>query len=208
MKSAYAMIALAALAGSMAAAPANAITIDFYPVNANVALGESFAVDVVVWGLPDAQPGGEIVSAFDLDVLYDANVLSASGFEFSDALGLVGIDALTSSSTQPGRIDFASVSFLDSSSLFGLQDLDRLVLGRLLFDAIGLGESLLTFDSFTAPGVLLVGTDPFTSLCLTSIGSARINVSEPVSVPEPATLWLMLSGIAYIAWSRRRLETR
>lgn len=205
MRTVYAALATLALAGSFAS-DAQAIAIGFNPVNGLVTLGGSFTIDVVVSGLPEAQSGAEVVSAFDLDVLYDASVLTATDFQFSDALGSVGVDALTSTWLEPGRIDFASLSFLDTASLLSLQNVEQLVLGRLLFDAIGIGNAVLTFDTATSPGVLLVGIDPFDSLPLSDIGSAQIGVLEPVSVPEPTTLWLMLSGVALMVCSRRRRQ--
>lgn len=203
MRTVYAALATLALAGSLTT-EAQAITIGFNPDTGTVTLGDSFAIDVVVSGLPEAQFGAEVVSAFDLDVLYDASVLTATDFQFSDALGAIGIDALTSAWLEPGRVDFASLSFLDPASLLSLQNVEQLVLGRLLFEAIGIGSSLLTFDTATSPGAQLVGSDPFTSLPLTDIGAAQISVIGPVSVPEPTTLWLMLSGVALMVWSRRR----
>jgi hypothetical protein len=203
MRTVYAALAALALACALTT-ESQAITIGFDPVAGVVTVGDSFAVDVVVSGLPEAELGPEVVSAFDLDVLYDATVLAAIDFQFSDALGSIDIDALTSTWITPGRIDFASLSFLDTASLLSLQSVEQLVLGRLLFDAIGIGSSLLTFDTATSPGAHLVGSDPFGALTLSDIGFAQISVVGPASVPEPTTLWLMLSGVVLMAWSRRR----
>ena len=195
------------LAGLLAAPSSDAVMIDFAPASATVALGDSFAVDVVVSGLL-AAPGGEVVSAFDLDVLYDGTILAATGFRFSDGLGLPEIDAFTSVSGTAGRIDFASVSLLDAITLFGLQGTDSLVLGELLFDTVGIGRSALTFDSLAGPGVLLVGADPFGSLQIDSLGTGQIDVFDPVSVNEPGTLWLAMACVGLMAMGRRRRRTQ
>lgn len=201
-----ALLAAWVLAGLFAASRADAVMIDFAPASAPIALGDSFAVDVVVSGLLHV-PGGEVVSAFDLDVLYDGTVLAASGFRFGDGLGLSGVDAFTSVSGTTGRIDFASVSLLDAIALFARQGTDSLVLGQLLFDTVGIGHSALTFDALVAPGILLVGTDPFGALPIDSFGEGRIDVFGPVSVNEPGTpgtLCLALAGAGLVAMSRRR----
>ena len=197
------LVAGCVLAGLLVASRSDAVMIDFAPASAAVALGDSFAVDVVVSGLL-AAPGGEVVSAFDLDVLYDSSILSATGFHFSDGLGLPGIDAFTNVAGTVGRIDFASVSLLDSIALFGLQGTDSLVLGQLLFDTVGIGRSALTFDTLVAPGILLVGADPFGSLPIDSFGAGQIDVLGPVSVDEPGTLWLAMAGAGLMAMISRR----
>ena len=182
--------------------PARAVMIQFDPLHSDVGLGDRFGIDVIVSGLHGAS-GPQIVSAFDLDVLYDASVLSAAAVEFGSGLGLPDIDALTSIWLTPGRIDFASVSFLQASDLFALQD-DHVVLARLFFDAVGVGTSALLFDSLSPPGVLLVGDDPYSSLPLTHVGQGAVTVTAHTSVPEPGTFALGLTGLLLAGVLRRR----
>ena len=72
----------------------------------------------------------------------------------------------------------------------------------------GLCRSAPTFDSLVAPGVLLVGSDPFDSLPINSFGAGTIDVLEPVSVDEPGALWLAMACAGLMAMSRRRRGTQ
>ena len=106
-----------------------------------VGLGTSITVDIEISGLTAA---GEIVSAFDLDVLYDPTILSATNVTFGPFLGDPFLDLLTGFSFPgPGVVDFAALSFLFDSELATLQS-DTFVLASLSFDTIGVGTSSLT----------------------------------------------------------------
>jgi hypothetical protein len=182
----------ALLAGIAVCGPASAVIIEFVPASGVVTLGSQFGVEIVVSDL-HGPAGPEIVSAFDVDVLYDTAYLSGVDFLFSDALGLPNVDTLAFGFFDPGRIDLANLSLLGNNDLFALQG-DSFVLGRLIFDAIGIGSSLLSFDTAGINAVNLVGSNPFASLPVTA-NSASINVTGATRVPEPSGLALLSIGL-------------
>jgi hypothetical protein len=132
-----ARFALLALPAALFAAPVHAATIGFAPASVIAAVGETFAVDVVVSDL-----GGEIVSAYDLDIVFDASVLSATGVAFSGALGGGAfLDAILA----PGLVDLAGVSLLSDAALLALQGGGSVTLASIGFTKTGEGSSALDF---------------------------------------------------------------
>jgi hypothetical protein len=192
----------ALLAGTFTSQPAHAIAIQLQPIDTTALVGDLISIDVFVSGLSSGETG-EIVSAFDLDVLYDPAILNATSVTFGAALGLADADTFTSSFLSSGRIDFANVSLLLNDELDLLQG-DSILLASLTFSAIGLGQSLLSFDTLTSPGIDLVGRDPFTRLPIDFAGNALVTINDrPTSVPEPGMLALLALGLLGLGSARR-----
>ena len=61
---------------------ASAVIIGFSPDSSTFNVGDTFDVDVVISDL-----AGEIVTTYDLDVLYDETMLLATNVQFSTSLG-------------------------------------------------------------------------------------------------------------------------
>ena len=100
------------------AGPAAAVNIGFDPDSQSVVFGSSLEVDIVFSNL-----GGEIVSAYDLDITYDSSVLDATGVIFTTALGdelffEVFSDAVLST---PGIVDPFQLSLLSDPELLAIQ---------------------------------------------------------------------------------------
>jgi hypothetical protein len=122
-------------------AVAVAATISFSPSSQTVGLADSVFVDVSISGL-----AGGIVSAYDLDVTYDAAVLVASDVVFGSFLGdesffevFNGFDLSVA-----GVVDFAQLSLLSDPDLSLMQP-DSFVLATIEFTAIGAGTSSLDY---------------------------------------------------------------
>jgi len=180
---------------------ASAVMIGFSPSSITVNVGDTFDVDVVI---SDLFASGEIVSAFDLDVTYDAAILNATAVSFGsyldDALGLSFQDAEFTF----GRIDFSELSFLLDSELQAIQA-DSFTLATLSFDALAAGVSSLMFDQNTPPGINVVGLDPFTSFDLDgNAGEGLVTVLAAVKVAEPSILFVMITALLGFAITQRK----
>ncbi len=199
---------------SFGAKPAWAILIEFQPAAQMVEVGDSLGVDIVVSGLSDAR---EIVSAYNLDVTYDASVLTATGVTLGLFLGSdpscfdLPLPPCSFTLTTPGVVNLAEVSLLGDAELADLQS-DSVILATLLFDALAEGMSTLDFLSFDELGIDVTGRaidlEP-QRLQFSDVGTGTVTVG----VPEPGTLWLLVTGLVLIVFSwrhdiRRRVAPR
>lgn len=174
---------------------AQAVTIGFVPSSQTVGAGDPVFVDVVVSDL-----GGEIVSAYDLDITYDDSVLSATSVSLSSALGdefffeaFYDWDISTS-----GVVDIAGLSLLSDAALLALQGGDSVVLATLGFTAHSLGVSPLdfVFDAFND----IRGSNGQTLDVTPVSGSVAV-------VPEPTAAALFFVGFAVAHGAIRRRQT-
>ena len=177
---------------------ATAITIGFSPASQTVGPGDTLWVDVVISDL-----GGEIVSAYDLDVTYDASVLSATGISFGQMLGdeswwEVFNDADLSVA---GLVDFAQLSLLSDAELAILQP-DSFTLATLGFQATGPGTASLDFrfDAFNditglnagvldldpASGIVQVIPEPHSALAF-ALGAFLVGTA--IARKQPGSGW-------------------
>ncbi len=167
---------------SFGAKPAWAILIEFQPAAQMVKVGDSLGVDIVVSGLSAA---GEIVSAYDLDVTYDASILSATDVAFGPFLGsdltCFALSLCSFSLAVSGVVDIAEVSLLDDDMLAAIQP-DAFTLATLFFEALAGGTSAFHFDMIDVKG----------------------RNARPIGVPEPGTLWLLVTGLILIVLARRQ----
>jgi len=185
--------------GLLVLRPASAITLSFDPTSATLNPSDTLAVDIVVSDL-----GGEVVSAFDLDVSYDPSVLSATGVQFTNNLGDPNLfqALVVSDLSTPGIVDFAENSLI-TPFLPAIQG-DSVVIATLSFLAIGIGVSELLFVPDTVPQVSGQDLKGLSNniLALEAVGDASISV-----VPLPGALWLMLTGLMGIGFASRRRVT-
>lgn len=187
----HVMIAACLIVGSvMTIDEASAVPIRFEPGAATVAVGDAFLVDVVVFGL-----AGEIVSAYDLDVLYDPGILAATGVIFTPLLGDPSLFQVFNDFdlSVPGTVDFAQLSLLPDADLLALQAAGTFTLATIAFDASTAGVSTLeiVFDALNDVKGLNGAILPTTA----SPGAVTV---QPLAVSEPSALWLMLVSLAVI----------
>ena len=155
------------------AGAAPAATIGFSPSPATVSLGDSLTLDIIISDLT-----GEVVSAYDLDVLYDPTVLAATSVSFGLLLGdefLFEVFNDFDLST-PGLVDLAQLSLLSDAALLLLQGGNSVVIGSIEFDAIGVGSSPLEFVFDSSNTVVGSGGLP---LDLTVVAGSASVVPEP-----------------------------
>jgi len=171
---------LALLCGWLASVPARAVSIDFDPSSHTVQADDTLSVDIVISGL-----GKLIVSAFDLDVLYDPQLLLNQSIDFGPWLGdptlFEVLEYPTGPATDPwvGVLDFSAVSLLPDAGLKALQQSANgtLTLATLNFDVLQNGTADLQFS--WGPGNMIV------------------------LAPEPGTVLLLAGGLLAGAFCQR-----
>lgn len=183
-----------AAAALLWALPARAVTIGFDPSSTTASVGDTVLVDVLVSDL-----GGDIVSAYDLDVVFDASVLSASSVSFSAALGSAG-QAFYDASAAPGLVDLAAVSLLSDAALLAIQGGDSVTLATLAFTKTGDGATSLGFVFDAVNDVKGAGAQ------VLALEVAPGSVGPPVTsaVPEPTAALVFSAGLGVLCWARRR----
>jgi len=179
-----------------------AISLNLEPSSYHLSVRSPFTVNLVVNGLGDHTAPS--LSAFDVDVSFDALLFSLGTVTFGPGLGDLFMDeamAALNSST-PGTVNLSEFSMLEvnSSNCFFctgpyLEDLQTstLTLASLSFTAVqsGTGSFGLAVNSF-ADGF----GDPLI---------AGLSAIPSVSVPNPDPLWLFCIGFAALGVFRFRL---
>jgi hypothetical protein len=173
--------------------PSSAIGIGFDPDLQSVELGTAAAVDIVFSDL-----GGEIISAYDLDITYDASVLDATGVVFTTALGdEFSFEVLGDSDVSiPGFVDLAQLSLLPDAALAGIQAGDDVAVASIRFDAVGVGTTDLafSFDEFND----VKGLDGAILPIVVGGGSVSVTRQSVAPVPEPSAALLFAVGVVVL----------
>lgn len=171
--------------------PAKAALISLIPSDTDVFTGEYF--DVVVQ-ITDLQPG-EVVTLFDISLLFDPAVFNLTGSTFGPGLGGGGIDSFQDNT---GNI-FYEFSFLDEVTLISLQ---------------GSGFTLFTlnFQALTTSfaSVIDLEINPFGLLnydqqdIAAQVSAATISIEQRTqTVSAPSSLPLLLLALAGMLNRRR-----
>lgn len=163
------------------------LEINVVPANQTFSVGDSFTADIVV---SDLNASNEIVSAFDLDISYDAAIMDVTGVLFDTSLGFSIQDDILSS----GLVELAEISLELDSALDTLQG-DSIKLASLFFDAVSEGVGNISFLQAD-----LVGRNGQGITSGGTIGSASVTVSN--TVPNAGTLMLMMTGMIWLSVKR------
>ena len=187
----------------VSARPGVGATLDFVPASGTAMAGSSFIIDVVISGLGTGGPPS--VSAFDLMVAFDRNVLRATGISFGAFLGdPSNVEAITDFDILPGSINFAEVSLLLPDVLDALQP-GSFSLATLTFEAVNPGMTTLRFVPGTVPGVPgLDVSDAFGDVLSVSASDASFDVV----VPEPTAVLFIPAGLTLMALVARNTRAR
>lgn len=183
--------------------PAKAAVIYLSPAQQQVGVSDSVSVDVFVTGL-----AGEVVSGWDLNLLFDDSILQFSDvfFDLANFADDPVQDALYDSSTVGGNISSFLVSFLSDADLL-LRQTEPVRLMSISFLALTDGVSLINFGTDPDYELNVTGLDAL-SLQLAARG-ACIGVGQGqcgTDIPAPSTLWLL--GLALLLPLQRRFAPR
>jgi len=205
--------------------PATAATIGLDPAMQSVQTSDAVSVDVVFSDL-----GGEIVSAYDLDITYDPAVLAPVGVVFTTALGddLLFEVLNASDLSAPGVVDMAQLSLLGDDALFALQGGDTVTVATLSFQAVGAGTTelgfvfdavndvkgrdaaILSLDATGASATVAAIPEPSGARCSSPSAacSSLRRCAEPFRTPERARSWFHFPGAFIAPGSRCRSAAR
>lgn len=182
MKLHHTLLASATLLACLAA---QAQTVSITPSLTNVNLGDTFSVDVAATGFPDKIFGGGYNLAFDPAIVQlDAITIPAS-WEFATSTGLL----------DPASGTVSDVYF----NTFVAPVKGDFLTATLKFTAVGSGTSAISVSES--------GSFPFGNELGNPVAVTYVNGSVNVAaVPEPGSLSLLLTGVAYmglIGWRKR-----
>jgi hypothetical protein len=176
---------------------AHASTITFQPTSQTIALGSSTTVNVLISGLS----AGQALGAFDLFVLNNSSIVSATGVTFGSSLGPLG-GQLTGTTFALGSTEGAETSFETTPALLALQASQPFELFQLTYMGVGVGTSSLTLGT---PLVLADGSGSFLPLPAPTVIAGSITVTGPTAVtPEPSSLALLGTGFGTMLMYLRR----
>ena len=195
MKSLLSAVALATAALCASAPASAAIALTFTPSSSHINVGDVVVIDASVTGL-----GNEILSAFDLNFVYNPAVLDWTliqyfGAELGNAAGA------STNGLPPGNLGFNDASF-DSDATLAANQADSFVLFRFTLSGLADGATTLTLGPSLDFDRNLVGLN-FASLNA-AIGSACIAVGTGnCTVPEPASYGLVGAALLAAGWAGR-----
>ena len=164
------------------------------PASQSIGVGGTTQVSVTVSGLDAA---GEIISGFDVDVLFNASILNMTGINFVATPWGGDADVLSNLNSAAGSAGMDMIALQDDATLDALQG-DSVLLFILNFTGLSDGVSFLNFSADPDFGRAVVGRRAqnlviqVAGACI-AVGTGDCN--GPLPVPEPASSALFALGL-------------
>jgi hypothetical protein len=201
MKSLKSLLLVATL--QLVSASGYAATLSVQPQTGSVAVGASFDVDLYI-NLEQSE-WLNYLSAFDVDLGFNADKMTLTGLSFGGKLGDAStLESLADYTVGAGVVNLYESSLLESDStncvsclapyLADLQTAASFKLATLQFSALASGSSdfALTVNALAdGLGDNVVATEP------------SINDAQLTAVPLPAAVWLFASMLPLIGFRKR-----
>lgn len=206
MKKLLAALAIG-LASLLPAMPGHAITLSILPSQSNVAVNDIVSLDISISGLSAAN---EIVSGFDINLLYNSAILEAISvtFQANNLLGGLGNTFFDADFSTPGNLDIFNLSLMEDVDLIALQGGDSLLLATVSWIALADGTTTVAFGANPDFEHNVVGLGAQT--LPVNLANACVNVGNGNGcrneVPEPGTLFLLSAALLGLAYRRQVLR--
>jgi hypothetical protein len=182
MKKMFLICAIVAALTCFNVMSANAIILEFNPTDIEVPLGTKFSVDLLATDVPVYNA----IIGWGLDLIYDNTQMSLDsltiGSNWSQTTGGIDLD------------EFGGLLSCDPSNILG----DDILLATFDFQCLDVGFS--TLDLAVTTGDLTEGF----SLLIGGFAEWSYTSANITQTPEPATLFLVGTGLAGLVAARRR----
>jgi len=188
------LLALATAVAAVISAPASAaIIVSMNPAAQSVAIGDVISVDVQISGL-----GSEILSSFDVNVLFNSALVNGPGLGFYGAQFGSAQDSYSSASFDPGNTGAIGGSLLNDDDLAAVQTPGGFTFLTFTWTAAADGALFLDFGPNLDFDRNVVGRR-FQSLDATFQGTCiAIGTGDCTTVPVPEPSSYALAGLALL----------
>ena len=192
-------------------AAASAYVVSLLPASGTHQVGAPFALDVVMSGL---RTNGEILSTYDLDIVFDSTKLQLTSAtesnalcdQLADGLNCQGVSSLFIPSPIAGGVNLFDLSFASDAQL-AFQQGNLFTIATLNFLGLLPGVNLpIAFGTIHALGGLTPpGQTTHDLLPIAhTLSPATVTITAPRAVPEPASLLLVGLGLVLLTQQFRR----
>lgn len=163
----------------------SAAIVSFSPPSASVLVGQNFSLDIM-----GNFPGSEAIDGGGLNLSFAPLIVNVTGVTVNEAL--------FEFSPSPGSINNAAGTVSDIIfNSFANTPTGNFLIATVNFTATGAGNSVLTLTESSLNPFALSGMPVPVTFATGSVVS---------SVPLPAGIWLMLSGVGLLGWKFRRKD--